>query len=254
MKYHGSISDAKDLITREASDHYGVCSTAKGTQAKTVTIPSLPALYEGAHITVKFANDQTYNGVPTLNVNGLGAKNIRRKGDTNAARYEWLAGEVLDLVYDGTYWVIKDGGFATTTYYGATKLYTGAASTSEALALTPKTLNSLAINSIWGYPAYSSSSTYDVGDRVRYSVGVYECITAITTAESWTAAHWQLIPTLQTQIDEKSTVAANPTLAGTETELTGLQIDSTKYKMPSGGVDCLSVVDGKLCITYTEVA
>lgn len=30
-------------------------------------------------------------------------------------------------------------------------------------------------------------------------------------------------------------VSANPTLSGSETELTGLQIGSTKYKMPSGG-------------------
>lgn len=33
----------------------------------------------------------------------------------------------------------------------------------------------------------------------------------------------------------KSEIVANPTLAGTESELEGLQIGSTKYKMPSGG-------------------
>ena len=30
-------------------------------------------------------------------------------------------------------------------------------------------------------------------------------------------------------------VVANPTLAGTESDLTGLQVGNTKYKVPSGG-------------------
>ena len=39
-------------------------------------------------------------------------------------------------------------------------------------------------------PTYSSSSTYEVGDFCLYSDQLYVCNTAITTAESWTAAHW----------------------------------------------------------------
>ena len=39
-------------------------------------------------------------------------------------------------------------------------------------------------------PAYSTSSTYDLGDLVVYNNELYECTTAITTAEAWTAAHW----------------------------------------------------------------
>lgn len=38
--------------------------------------------------------------------------------------------------------------------------------------------------------AYSSSATYAVGDYVFYGGTLYRCITAITTAEAWTAAHW----------------------------------------------------------------
>ena len=37
---------------------------------------------------------------------------------------------------------------------------------------------------------YSTSATYAVGDMVTYLGDLYECITAITTAEAWTAAHW----------------------------------------------------------------
>lgn len=32
-----------------------------------------------------------------------------------------------------------------------------------------------------------------------------------------------------------TTVVANPTLAGTEADLTGLQVGDTKYKVPAGG-------------------
>lgn len=202
MNYLGPINDSKDIITREFNDHYGVCSTAAGTQAKTVEIPSLPALYEGAHITVKFTNNQTYNGAPTLNVNGLGAVNIRRTGATNAARYEWLAGEILDFVYDGNYWIIKDGGFATTSYYGVTKLSSSATSTGTTLAATPSAINATMQNIVTGLPVYSTSATYAVGDRVRYGTGYYECITAIETAEAWNAGHWTMLDPLLDMIDD----------------------------------------------------
>lgn len=42
-------------------------------------------------------------------------------------------------------------------------------------------------------PAYSSSATYAVGDYVFYNGALYRCTTAITTAESWTAAHWTAV-------------------------------------------------------------
>lgn len=43
-------------------------------------------------------------------------------------------------------------------------------------------------------PTYSSSNTYAVGDYVMYNAQLYRCITAITTAEAWTAAHWTQVP------------------------------------------------------------
>ena len=39
-------------------------------------------------------------------------------------------------------------------------------------------------------PVYSTSSTYEVGQYVTYDGNLYRCTTAITSAESWTAAHW----------------------------------------------------------------
>lgn len=51
-------------------------------------------------------------------------------------------------------------------------------------------------------PAYSASSTYAVGDIVLHEGQLYECSTAINTAEEWTAAHW----TAKTVADEVSSL------------------------------------------------
>lgn len=117
---------------------YGTCSTSAATAAKVVACKEFTSadLVAGTVVNVKFTNAQTYNGAPTLNVNSTGAKNVKRIGTTNAARYEWQAGEVLQFVYDGTYWMLTDGGIATTTYYGVTKLSSATNSTSTALAAT----------------------------------------------------------------------------------------------------------------------
>ena len=42
-------------------------------------------------------------------------------------------------------------------------------------------------------PEYDSTSTYAVGDVVIYDNVLYECNTAISTAEDWTSAHWTAI-------------------------------------------------------------
>ena len=42
-------------------------------------------------------------------------------------------------------------------------------------------------------PTYSSSATYAVGDYAVYNNQLYRCITAITTAEAWTAGHWTAV-------------------------------------------------------------
>ena len=190
--------------------YYGTSSTSAGTQTKTVTCSGF-TLETGATIFVKFTYGQTYNGVPKLNVNGTGAINVRYKGDTNGIRYMWSATEVMGFTYDGTYWVAIGRALATTTYYGVTKLTDSASSTSTTTSLTPASLNRAMQYTVTGYPVYSSSSTYAVGDKCRYGNYMYECNTAITTAESWTAAHWTALPDLQTQINGKQATLVSGT-------------------------------------------
>ena len=41
---------------------------------------------------------------------------------------------------------------------------------------------------------YDETSTYAVGDLVVYDNTIYECITAITTAEAWDSSKWTIVP------------------------------------------------------------
>lgn len=53
-------------------------------------------------------------------------------------------------------------------------------------------------------PNYSAESTYAVGNHVIYNGGYYECISAISTAEAWTAAHWRQLTVGGESADLKS--------------------------------------------------
>ena len=86
---------------------FATCSTAAGTAAKTATVAGF-ALVTGASVKIKFANTNTATS-PSLNVNGTGAKAIKMYGTTAAGTNpstSWNAGEVVELVYDGTNWLM----------------------------------------------------------------------------------------------------------------------------------------------------
>ena len=205
---------------------YGTCATGASTAAKVVVCEDFTAseLVAGTRLTVLFTNGNSYNGTSTLNVNNTGAKNIYYNGTTTNSRYMWVSGESVEFVYNGEQWATVNGGLASTTYYGVTKLATTAGSDSQVYALTPRALFYFGNYSI--APYYSASSTYAVGDKVRYSYYIYECITAIDTPEAWTAEHWQQIDTLQEQIDGKQ---------DTLTAGTGISINNNVISATGGG-------------------
>ena len=64
-------------------------------------------------------------------------------------------------MYDGTNWVIVDGGMATTTYYGSTKLTSDLTGTSEVLALTQKAGNTLNTNKLERPTKYSFTNNQE---------------------------------------------------------------------------------------------
>ena len=86
---------------------YAVCSTSSGTGAKTVSITNFK-LVTGTRVSVKFSNKTSTT--PILNVSSTGAKEIKLV-QTNGTYVSvnsynsWSAGEIVELIYDGTYWV-----------------------------------------------------------------------------------------------------------------------------------------------------
>ena len=88
---------------------YAVCSTAASTAAKTASISNFK-LVTGARVCIKFTYNHTSNTPATLNVNSTGAKTIYYKGmavtknSYSSANNSWNAGEMVEFVYDGTYW------------------------------------------------------------------------------------------------------------------------------------------------------
>ena len=91
--------------------YYGVCNTAAATQNKEFTIDNFPSsLVEGVRVRVKFTYAQEYDGYVRMRVNSTSFKWISLYGTTRAQKYAWRAGEVIDFVYDGSYWVMVGGG------------------------------------------------------------------------------------------------------------------------------------------------
>ena len=130
--------------------HFGSCSTAAATAAKTVTLDDSMSftLAKGASVFVKFTNANSVAS-PTLAVNGTTAKAIMRYGTTapsTSAKTSWQAGSVVHLVYDGTYWQMVGWLNDDTTYSNATlgQGY-GTCATAEATAAKAVTLSGYAL-------------------------------------------------------------------------------------------------------------
>lgn len=95
---------------------YGECRTVAGTADKTVTCPEATELYAGLTVLIEFDYNNTV-AAPTLNVNGLGAKQIYMNGAVASSTncFLWSGGAKIQFTYNGTYWVPVGH---PCTYYG----------------------------------------------------------------------------------------------------------------------------------------
>ena len=162
----GNEYNIKDILARTGQKiYYATCDTAASNDGKiALTVNNDFKLETGAMVRVKFANNDTYNGTSTLKVDNADAINIVRVGTTIKSRYYWLAGEVIDFIYDGTNFVMLEGGVATTTYYGMTKLSSSISSTSTALAATPSAVKQAYDLAAAAAPAATTLAGYNIAD------------------------------------------------------------------------------------------
>ena len=116
---------------------YATCSTAAGTGAKTATSSTGDfVLQTGAMVRLKCTTANTASN-PTISIDGSTAKTIQPKSGTSGMAYRWRAQEVIDLVYDGSNFIMSLGPEADTSFYGITKLNSATNSTSTTEAATP---------------------------------------------------------------------------------------------------------------------
>ena len=137
----GNLYNIKDAVSGYEPVYYGTCSTAAATAAKITTITDFPTtLHTGIRVSVKFSNDNTVAN-PTLSINGGTAIAIKRYGTTavsTSAASSWNAGSVVDMVYDGTNWIITN--WNNTTYSGMTDAEVTAGTSTTNRLITPARL------------------------------------------------------------------------------------------------------------------
>ena len=100
-------------------NHYGSCSTAAATAAKTVALTGFK-LVTGAHVYVKFTVTNTAAN-PTLNVNSTGAKAIYYRGSAISSGY-LAANKTYEFIYNGTQYEFVGDINTNTTYSPGTGL------------------------------------------------------------------------------------------------------------------------------------
>lgn len=106
----------RNIIDQRATLDAGVyTATASSTDgiAYTATVPGIESLSAGASF-IMIPDKTSTSQEPTLNVNGLGEKKIRRRLNNMATvtsqRYTktWISvNKPFTLVYDGTYWIVE---------------------------------------------------------------------------------------------------------------------------------------------------
>lgn len=105
----------------------GFTTTGTATAQVLTPTPAIPAysVYQRFNVTFNVASGAS----PTINVSGRGAKSVKQYDGSGAkVAAVWAAGQISDIVYDGTDWVMLDANAsvqsATTTVAGIARFGT----------------------------------------------------------------------------------------------------------------------------------
>ena len=222
MSYAGIFTDKNNADHPVTTTLYGTCDTAAATAAKVVTCADVDVLTSGMTIRVKFTNANTAAS-PTINVNSTGAKTVYRFGITAPVDDDsWKAGEVVELLYDGTYFYMVSADDIGGVYN----------------ALTDKADNDIVA------AEFDSTASYVVGNYCIYQGGMYKFKANHTGA--WAAADVDAI-TIAGELAAKQPKTDN-NLTTTSKDTTGA-INELKSGLTTLG---LTVQNGKLCAVYNN--
>lgn len=107
------VEDLTDSFVNKIDDVYtSYTVTAGGTDTYTATTsPAIGSYTTSQRFSIKFTNANT--GPATLNLNSLGAKDIKKSGTAALASGDIAAGQILLLIYDGTNFQVVGGGISS---------------------------------------------------------------------------------------------------------------------------------------------
>ena len=162
---------------------FGTSSESASTVAKTVTVDNSFTLTTGVEVSVKFTNTNSVAN-PTLNVNNTGAIAIKRYGTTapsTSSASSWMAGSVITLTYDGTYWQMHDWLNTVTGVKGnAESTYrTGSVN------LTPANIGAVPTSTTVNGHALTSNISVTTTD-----LGIDDYVTSKGSSGDWTYRKW----------------------------------------------------------------
>ena len=222
----GGYTGTYDQFCAALGDLANVLEDFESFQAQATTLPegsAATASYENGVLTLgipKGDKGDTGNGISSISlVSTVGLVKTYRITYTNGDTFDYAVTNgngIASTSYDSTNHTLTltfDDGTSFTT--GSLQGETGATPDISIGTVTTLPAGSSATAQMTGTPeapilnlgipkgadgdvsaasmakAYSTSDTYAVGEYCWYSGQLYECVTAITTAESWTAAHWK---------------------------------------------------------------
>ncbi len=109
-----NVEGADFLAKAQASGAIPIAATAGTGAAYTATVSGITALKAGVAI-ILVPHTTSTSTAPTLNINSLGAKTIKRRQSnlssttTSGNSNNWLyTGKPQFLVYDGSYWIVMN--------------------------------------------------------------------------------------------------------------------------------------------------
>lgn len=177
--------------------HYGTCSIAVGTAAKTCTDMPAFTLAKGARAIIHFENGNTASN-PTLNIKSTGAKAIYYKG---ARTVKLAAGGTYEFVYDGTQYQLVGELDTNTEYSAATGSANGLMSSADYTLLhttipntyATKSELSTAVSGLYKYKgsvATASSLPSNPSEGDVYNIEAASTYGAAGTNVAWNGSAW----------------------------------------------------------------
>jgi hypothetical protein len=165
------LSSTLQQISVSSKEIFGADSAGSDTYA--VTLSPAPSAYTTGMV-VNFTAGTANTGACTLNVNGLGAKTIKKNVTTDLATGDILSGQMNSVIYDGTNFQLRIGTASSSSGVSAGPSASSTQTITHSLGKFPSIIRLAAFGDVSSSTANYSSShgTYNSsGNKCTYIAG-----------------------------------------------------------------------------------